>query len=419
MVLEPRGERAGQHDRPAGRSRRSRIGSPSLSWFLVSVPVLSVQRMSTPAISSMAASRETIAFCFESASAPSAMVIEKTAGIATGIEATSRTSTNCRIVERVVPAPVVRRRRCRGRPGRRPGRPRAPRRATIRKLPIWNIAFWAWLRAPAPATSLAVRPKKVWPPVAMTTPVHLALLDDAARVGLVADLLRHRQRLAGQRRLVDRGVVAGDQAQVRGDDRAEADLDDVAGDERRWRRSCSSCRRAARSPPGRGPSSAPRARSSPCDPARGRAPALKTSRPRMIAKSGQWPRIAETTAAASIMKAIGPMKQRSTFSREALLVLGMPFGPYLASRSVASAAREPLVGLDVQVRQHRRDRLLGQVVERGRRPFRRKRGRAGHADSLARERHRQGNGRDRPHWNPLRRFCNRSRGGLAGCPARS
>ena len=44
----------------------------------------------------------------------------------------------------------------------------APR--TIRKLPIWNIAFWAWLAVPAPATSLAVRPKKVWPPVAMTTP---------------------------------------------------------------------------------------------------------------------------------------------------------------------------------------------------------------------------------------------------------
>ena len=40
----------------------------------------------------------------------------------------------------------------------------------IRKLPIWNIAACAWLVAPAP-TSLAVRPKKVWPPVAMTTPV--------------------------------------------------------------------------------------------------------------------------------------------------------------------------------------------------------------------------------------------------------
>src|SRR5262252_5043637 len=47
----------------------NRIGSPSVSWFLVKVPVLSEHRMSTPAISSMADSLETIAFCFDSASA--------------------------------------------------------------------------------------------------------------------------------------------------------------------------------------------------------------------------------------------------------------------------------------------------------------------------------------------------------------
>ena len=44
------------------------------------------------------------------------------------------------------------------------------RATTIRKLPIWNMAFWAWLTEPAPATSLAVRPKKVLAPVPMTTP---------------------------------------------------------------------------------------------------------------------------------------------------------------------------------------------------------------------------------------------------------
>ena len=42
-------------------------------------------------------SLETIAFFLESGSAPSAMVIEKTAGMATGIEATSSTRTNCRM----------------------------------------------------------------------------------------------------------------------------------------------------------------------------------------------------------------------------------------------------------------------------------------------------------------------------------
>ena len=82
----------------SGSVAASRIGSPSLSWFLVSVPVLSVQRMSTPAISSMAARRETMAFCFDRSRAPRAMVIEKTAGMATGIEATSSTRTNCRMV---------------------------------------------------------------------------------------------------------------------------------------------------------------------------------------------------------------------------------------------------------------------------------------------------------------------------------
>ena len=53
--------------------------------------------MSTPAISSIAARRETMAFRLDRASAPSAMVIENTAGIATGIAATSRISTNCRM----------------------------------------------------------------------------------------------------------------------------------------------------------------------------------------------------------------------------------------------------------------------------------------------------------------------------------
>ena len=56
----------------------------------------------------------------------------------------------------------------------------------------------------------------------------------------------------------------------------------------------------------------------------------------MMTKSGQWPRIAETTAAASIMKAIGPMKQRSTFRAKALLVLGDAVRPVLGQ-----AARRP------------------------------------------------------------------------------
>src|SRR6516165_3070272 len=95
----------------------------------------------------------------------------------------------------------------------------------IRKFPISNIAFWAWLTAPAPATSLAVRPKNV--SGRDDDALHLALLDDAARIGLVADLLRNRQGFAGQRRLVDGGVIATNEPQVGGHDDAEPDLDDV------------------------------------------------------------------------------------------------------------------------------------------------------------------------------------------------
>ena len=76
----------------------NRIGSPSVSWFLVSVPVLSEHRMSTPGhlLDRARAGRRSPSPSTARAR-PSAMVIENTAGIATGIEATSRISTNCRM----------------------------------------------------------------------------------------------------------------------------------------------------------------------------------------------------------------------------------------------------------------------------------------------------------------------------------
>ena len=70
------------------------IGVERVSLFCVNVPVLSLQRMSTPASSSIAESRETIAFCLDSASAPRARVTDMTAGSAMGTEATKSTRTN-------------------------------------------------------------------------------------------------------------------------------------------------------------------------------------------------------------------------------------------------------------------------------------------------------------------------------------
>ena len=61
---------------------------------------------------------------------------------------------------------------------------------------------------------------------------HLALLDDAAGKSGVADLLGHGQGFAGQRRLVDRGVIAGNEPQIGGHDDAEPYFHDVAGHER-------------------------------------------------------------------------------------------------------------------------------------------------------------------------------------------
>ena len=58
------------------------------------MPVLSEQSTSIPAISSIDSSRVTIAFILDSATAPTAIVTDSTAGIATGIAATVRISAN-------------------------------------------------------------------------------------------------------------------------------------------------------------------------------------------------------------------------------------------------------------------------------------------------------------------------------------
>ncbi len=69
----------------------SMIGSATFISFLVRVPVLSEQKISTPASSSIAVSRETMACRRARLTAPTAMVTESTAGSATGIAATVST----------------------------------------------------------------------------------------------------------------------------------------------------------------------------------------------------------------------------------------------------------------------------------------------------------------------------------------
>jgi hypothetical protein len=77
----------------------------------------------------------------------------------------------------------------------------------IRKSPMRMTACWECDLAPAVATSLAVRPKKV---------------------GRIAHLLGHRQGFAGERRLVDADVVALDQGHVGRHDLAQPEAHHVA-----------------------------------------------------------------------------------------------------------------------------------------------------------------------------------------------
>ena len=79
-------------------------GSPSVSLFCVRVPVLSAHSTSTPASSSMATNLLTIACFFASRRAPTAMVTDRTVGIATGIAATVSTRANCNVVRIGLPA---------------------------------------------------------------------------------------------------------------------------------------------------------------------------------------------------------------------------------------------------------------------------------------------------------------------------
>ena len=77
-------------------------GSPSVSLFWVRVPVLSEHSTSTPASSSIADNRVTMASFFASRRAPTAMVTDSTVGMATGIAATRSTRQNSNVVRTLV-----------------------------------------------------------------------------------------------------------------------------------------------------------------------------------------------------------------------------------------------------------------------------------------------------------------------------
>ncbi len=125
------------------------MSSPSVSSFSVSVPVLSQHSMSMPAISSMETRRETMAFMAASREAPTAMVMESTAGSATGIAATVRIKAN----SSVSISPLPRNKATKRISATRPSVMR------IRKFPMRNTACWKCERCTAVSTNCAVLPK--------------------------------------------------------------------------------------------------------------------------------------------------------------------------------------------------------------------------------------------------------------------
>ncbi len=127
-----------------------------MSLFWVRVPVLSVQSTSTPASSSMATNRLTMAFFEASTRAPTAIVTDSTVGIATGMAATVRTRANCRVVKNGSPRMVETMMITTTMDSAR----------MIRKVPILRTARWKWLTVWASWTSSAVFPKYVSAPVA-------------------------------------------------------------------------------------------------------------------------------------------------------------------------------------------------------------------------------------------------------------
>ena len=109
--------------------------SATASSFLVMVPVLSAHRTSTPAISSTAGRWLTTASCLASSRAPTAIVTDRTAGRATGIEAIVTTNANSRVLVRPVPRTSETTTMTVTRESAR----------TMRYLPMRRTASWKWL----------------------------------------------------------------------------------------------------------------------------------------------------------------------------------------------------------------------------------------------------------------------------------
>ena len=193
-------------------------GSPRVSLFWVRVPVLSVHSTSTPASSSMATSRLTIAFFLASRRAPTAIVTDSTVGIATGIAATVSTRANCSVVEDRVAAED----RDDDDHRHQGHREDDQEGADLQHRPLEMADGVRLLHQLRGLAEVGVRAGGV------DQGADLALADDRTGEHRLAGLARGGQRLSGQRRLVHLDRVARQQARIGRHDVAQAQADDVA-----------------------------------------------------------------------------------------------------------------------------------------------------------------------------------------------
>ena len=203
----------------AGVTPSTANGAPSVSEFWVRVPVLSAHSTSTPASSSMATSRLTMACFLASSRAPTAIVTDSTVGIATGIAATVSTRANCSVV--------------------RTGSPRRIAVTTITRdqRDREEDQVVADLEHGALEMADGVRVLDQFGGLAevgvsaggVDQGADLTLPDDGSGEHGVAGLAGGGQRLPGQRGLVDLDLVAVQQPGVGGDDVTQAQPDHVTG----------------------------------------------------------------------------------------------------------------------------------------------------------------------------------------------
>ena len=196
----------------------TQTGSPSVNLFWVSVPVLSEQSTSTPANSSMDASRLTIASRSASLRAPTAMVTDSTAGMATGIAATVSTSANCSVVMIGIAAE-----QSHGKDDRHEHN--GDDDQVVADLQHRALEVANRMRLLDKRRGFAKEGVRAG---GIDQRVGLALADDGAGIEILPGLLRHGQGFAGQRRLVDLHGVGAERAGVGRYDVAEAQAHDVA-----------------------------------------------------------------------------------------------------------------------------------------------------------------------------------------------